>query len=89
MADTEDDPSSFANGSGGPRKNGSSTSRGSLRQVSDVKKLQAANPFFDNIRQNLELSHGGITERIPLNLPEEVCKRSKELPKFQIGRAHV
>ncbi|KAF8139849.1 hypothetical protein EV363DRAFT_1205874, partial [Boletus edulis] len=29
---------------------------------------RAANPFFDTIRQNVELSHG-ITERIPLRLP--------------------
>jgi hypothetical protein len=44
--------------------------------------LQPANPFFDNIRQNLELSHGGITERIPLGLPEDVQSRAAELPKF-------
>lgn len=46
------------------------------------KTLQPANPFFDNIRQNLELSHGGITERIPLVLPEEVKRRAGELPAF-------
>lgn len=44
--------------------------------------LQPANPFFDNIRQNLELSHGGITERIPLNLPDHVTRRSSEFPSF-------
>ena len=44
--------------------------------------LQPANPFFDNIRQNLELSHGGITERISLNLPPEVTSRAHELPAF-------
>ncbi|WWC94473.1 hypothetical protein V866_001319 [Kwoniella sp. B9012] len=45
-------------------------------------KFQPANPFFDNIRQNLELSHGGITERIPLNLPDQVMKRVEDLPEF-------
>ncbi|EAU92937.2 protein-tyrosine-phosphatase [Coprinopsis cinerea okayama7 len=39
----------------------------------------AANPFFDTIRQNVELSHG-ITERIPLRLPRRVRRRIHELP---------
>jgi len=39
----------------------------------------ACNPFFDTIRQNLELSHG-ITERIPLCLPRRVRRRIHELP---------
>ncbi|KAI9284835.1 protein-tyrosine phosphatase-like protein [Umbelopsis sp. AD052] len=30
---------------------------------------QAFNPFFSNIRQNLELSHGSIKERFPVRLP--------------------
>ncbi|KAK8864617.1 hypothetical protein IAR55_001867 [Kwoniella newhampshirensis] len=46
------------------------------------RKLQPANPFFDNIRQNLELSHGGITERIPLNLPNTITSRAGMLPEF-------
>ena len=45
-------------------------------------KLQPANPFFDNIRQNLELSHGGITERIPLGLAADVLCRATELPSW-------
>ncbi|WVQ73920.1 hypothetical protein IAR50_003501 [Cryptococcus sp. DSM 104548] len=45
-------------------------------------KLQPANPFFDNIRQNLELSHGGITERIPLNLPESVRQSAEKFPPW-------
>ncbi|KAL1411615.1 hypothetical protein Q8F55_002579 [Vanrija albida] len=45
-------------------------------------RLQPANPFFDNIRQNLELAHGPNAERIPLALPEEVHRRVGELPKF-------
>ncbi|KIR59658.1 protein-tyrosine-phosphatase [Cryptococcus bacillisporus CA1873] len=45
-------------------------------------KFQPANPFFDNIRQNLELSHGGITERIPLNLPESVKERADQFPDW-------
>ncbi|TFK40934.1 hypothetical protein BDQ12DRAFT_767153 [Crucibulum laeve] len=40
---------------------------------------QAVNPFFDTIRQNLELSQG-ITERIPLRLPRRVRRRIHELP---------
>ncbi|EDR15085.1 uncharacterized protein LACBIDRAFT_300875 [Laccaria bicolor S238N-H82] len=39
----------------------------------------ACNPFFDTIRQNLELSHG-ITECIPLRLPRRVRRRIHELP---------
>lgn len=50
--------------------------------MSPEVKLQPANPFFDNIRQNLELSHGGITERIPLKLHPEILKRATELPSW-------
>ncbi|KAJ6626987.1 hypothetical protein B0H10DRAFT_1870462 [Mycena sp. CBHHK59/15] len=39
----------------------------------------AYNPFFDAVRQNVELSHG-ITERIPLHLPRRVRRRIPELP---------
>ncbi|KAF8887722.1 hypothetical protein BD779DRAFT_1525883 [Infundibulicybe gibba] len=39
----------------------------------------AFNPFFDTIRQNIELSHG-ITDRIPLRLPRRVRRRIHELP---------
>lgn len=46
------------------------------------RQLQPANPFFDNIRQNLELSHGGITERIPFKVPDEVANRASEMPTF-------
>ncbi|KAH7905407.1 hypothetical protein BJ138DRAFT_1017757 [Hygrophoropsis aurantiaca] len=38
-----------------------------------------ANPFFDTIRQNIELSQG-ITERIPLRLPRRVRRRVADLP---------
>lgn len=40
---------------------------------------RAANPFFDAIRQNVELSQG-ITERIPLRLPRRVRRRINDLP---------
>jgi protein tyrosine phosphatase len=46
------------------------------------QRILPANPFFDNIRQNIELSHGGITERIPLGLPSDVAARADELPDF-------
>jgi protein-tyrosine phosphatase len=39
----------------------------------------AFNPFFDAVRQNVELSQG-ITERIPLRLPRRVHKRIADLP---------
>ncbi|KAG8931720.1 hypothetical protein FRC01_000922 [Tulasnella sp. 417] len=42
-------------------------------------KVSVANPFYDNIRQHLELS-GGITERIPLFVPRKFLKRRGELP---------
>ncbi|CAE6410872.1 unnamed protein product [Rhizoctonia solani] len=42
-------------------------------------RLQASNPFYDNIRQNRELSHG-ITERIPLDLSKDVISRKDEIP---------
>lgn len=39
----------------------------------------AYNPFYDAIRQNLELSHG-ITEKIPLKISREAKERIGELP---------
>lgn len=39
----------------------------------------AYNPFYDAIRQNLELSHG-ITEKIPLKISREAQERISELP---------
>lgn len=32
----------------------------------------AFNPFFSNIRQNMELCHGSIKERFPVRVPNEV-----------------
>ncbi|OBZ79060.1 Receptor-type tyrosine-protein phosphatase gamma [Grifola frondosa] len=41
----------------------------------------ACNPFFDAIRQNLELAHGADpSEGIPLRLPRRVRRRVGELP---------
>ncbi|WVR06810.1 hypothetical protein IAU60_003846 [Kwoniella sp. DSM 27419] len=62
------------------RTNSVGSSEGSSQ--TQKTKFQPANPFFDNIRQNLELSHGGITERIPLNIPEHILNRAEELPDF-------
>jgi tyrosine-protein phosphatase 2/3 len=42
----------------------------------------AANPFFDSIRQNTELSHG-ISERIPLRLDPTVRARAQRDLPFQ------
>lgn len=45
----------------------------------DQSVMAAANPFYDNIRQNRELSEG-ITERIPLLLSPDVIARVREIP---------
>lgn len=82
-------------GPGGPWEASSpssgSTAQGGGQQTAGLRNftltpnttaLQAANPFFDNIRQNVELSHGGITERIPLGLPPATVARAGELPPW-------
>lgn len=46
--------------------------------TASMAQQQAVNPFFDTIRQNVELSHG-ITERIPLQLPYRVRRRLDDL----------
>ncbi|KAG7450794.1 uncharacterized protein BT62DRAFT_962637 [Guyanagaster necrorhizus] len=53
----------------------------SLRAGMSMPSLshQPYNPFFDTIRQNLELSHG-ITERIPLKLTTHAKQRIADLP---------
>ena len=61
------------------RKRGSDSISGSDDQGGSLA-MQPANPFFDNIRQNLELSHDGISERIPLILPRDLVARADELP---------
>ncbi|KAG6902974.1 hypothetical protein C0995_008547 [Termitomyces sp. Mi166 len=45
----------------------------------NASSSHATNPFFDAVRQNVELSHG-ITERIPLRLPNRVRRRIDDLP---------
>lgn len=58
----------------------SSPAAGALRpSMSLSHPHQAYNPFFDTVRQNIELSHG-ITERIPLKLPQRVKERISDLP---------
>ena len=64
------------------KKSSSYRGHSAMGDGSTASTLQPANPFFDNIRQNMELSHGGITDRIPLGLPEEVASRASELPSF-------
>ncbi|KAH9046455.1 hypothetical protein EDB84DRAFT_1674108 [Lactarius hengduanensis] len=46
---------------------------------SDPGPSVAYNPFYDTIRQNVELSHG-ITERIPLRISQIAKNRMDELP---------
>lgn len=54
---------------------------GPASQTTPATQTQAANPFFDNIRQNAELAQG-ITERIPLDLPNSTVSRAGDLPKW-------
>ena len=73
--------SATKSGSGAGSASRSGTGSGSSGTRNRGSKA-AANPFFDNIRQNLELSHGGITERITLQLPSEARRRAHELPTW-------
>ncbi|PWN41013.1 hypothetical protein IE81DRAFT_197165 [Ceraceosorus guamensis] len=41
----------------------------------------SANPFFDNIRQNRELAHG-VTETVPLDIPNLSSAQRDALPPF-------
>ncbi|KAK2461740.1 hypothetical protein APHAL10511_006203 [Amanita phalloides] len=50
----------------------------SIRTVT-ASNRPAYNPFFDVVRQNIELAHG-VTERIPLCLPHRVRQRVHDLP---------
>lgn len=74
--------------SSSPSLNSTNTKRGPLARGATFPKLPtpsqnqpqpAYNPFFDAVRQNLELSQG-ITERIPLRLPRRVRHRIHDLP---------
>lgn len=68
---------SFRSGSSGTGRRYSPSSS----QISNLK-VQPANPFFDNIRQNLELSHGGGHEHISLELPKDAADRADDLPPW-------
>jgi tyrosine-protein phosphatase 2/3 len=51
-----------------------------LQQPNITQPLAMAfNPFYDTVRQNIELSQG-ITERIPLTLPKGIRSRIDDLP---------
>ena len=49
------------------------------QSTSDPSANVAYNPFYDTIRQNIELSHG-ITERIPLRISRMAKDRIDDLP---------
>jgi protein-tyrosine phosphatase len=61
---------------------------------------QAFNPFFSNIRQNIELSHGPIRERFPINLPPgcsidpnnddhiQISKTPRSIPGCEMDSVH-
>ncbi|CAB5190073.1 unnamed protein product [Rhizophagus irregularis] len=46
-----------------------------------IIELSGVNPFFSNIRQNIELS-SGITETIPIRLPEGITFDKSQIPAF-------
>jgi hypothetical protein len=46
-----------------------------------IIELSGVNPFFSNIRQNIELS-AGITETIPIRLPEGIKFDKSQIPAF-------
>ncbi|RCH99221.1 hypothetical protein CU097_015239 [Rhizopus azygosporus] len=47
---------------------------------------QAFNPFFSNIRQNMELSHGPIRERFPVRLPPKCYVDPQNEDCIQVDR---
>ena len=70
----------------GPQSATSITSGNTAHQASETSspsalRLQPANPFFDNIRQNLELGQG-ITDRIPLLLNSLIRARASDFPPW-------
>ncbi|GAC96053.1 protein-tyrosine phosphatase domain containing protein [Pseudozyma hubeiensis SY62] len=71
-------------GSGdGFRLNLAGRSQGQKGAEAETNRSAAAcaNPFFDNIRQNRELQHG-ITEKIPMELPQMSEAQTRHLPPF-------
>ncbi|EIE82884.1 hypothetical protein RO3G_07589 [Rhizopus delemar RA 99-880] len=48
---------------------------------------QAFNPFFSNIRQNMELSHGPIRERFPIRLPPKCHIDPSDNDHIQVDRS--
>ncbi|KAJ1019519.1 hypothetical protein NDA18_005999 [Ustilago nuda] len=61
--------------------NGSNTQHGAQAGAQNRSSANCANPFFDNIRQNRELQHG-ITEKIPMDLPQMSELQVQQLPPF-------
>ena len=57
----------------------SSTTKSAPQSPPPQSQSVAFNPFYDNVRQNLELSQG-VLERIPLTLPASVRERITDLP---------
>ncbi|GBC03859.1 hypothetical protein RclHR1_05370004 [Rhizophagus clarus] len=46
-----------------------------------IIELSGVNPFFSNIRQNIELS-AGITETIPIRVPQDITFDKSQIPAF-------
>lgn len=62
-----------------PARLHSSTANSTPHSPPPQSQAVAFNPFYDTVRQNLELSQGA-SERIPLTLPASVRERVTELP---------
>jgi protein tyrosine phosphatase len=76
------DSSAQSQGSNGPPPSAQAVSRdGACPANFQLTVSQCANPFFDNIRQNRELAHG-VTEVVPLDVPEMNGHQRSMLPAF-------
>lgn len=62
-----------------PARLHSSTAKPTPHSPPPQSQVVAFNPFYDTVRQNLELSQGA-SERIPLTLPVSVRERIDDLP---------
>ncbi|KAF9652061.1 hypothetical protein BDM02DRAFT_352315 [Thelephora ganbajun] len=62
-----------------PARIHSSTAKSAPQSPPPQSQAVAFNPFYDTVRQNLELPQG-IPERIPLTLPASVRERIADLP---------
>ncbi|SPO30820.1 related to Protein-tyrosine phosphatase, receptor type 1 [Ustilago trichophora] len=70
------------------RGNGANSNLAGQAAGASRSAAACANPFFDNIRQNRELQHG-ITEKIPMDLPQISESQVQQLPPFLQTLVHM